>query len=172
MKLKCGCDMSQGKKVNDPVCKMDVKAGQMPFNYLGIEYSFCSQQCHDRFASNPQLYIGKPGKPSAKQDGVHIIKRRVLRLDDIVPDEVAKKIDSELRKMMGIKEVTIDKNIVRITYDLLEATTAQIEARITATGEKLTAGWADKIKRAFIHYLEESELDILEQQPSSHNHRY
>jgi len=160
--------MNQEKKVNDPVCKMDVKEGQMSYNYMGIEYSFCSQQCHDRFSSNPKLYIGKPGKPSPKQHGVSIIKRRVLKLDEVVPEDMAKKIDTELRKMMGIREVTIDKNIIRISYDLLEATTEQIEATITATGKQLTAGLGDKIKRAFIHYLEESELDNLESQQSSH----
>jgi len=74
--------------------------------------------------------------------------------------------------MMGILEVTIDKNIVRITYDLLEVTEEQIEATIVAIGENLTSSWGNKIKRAFIHYLEESELDNLEQQSSSQGHNH
>lgn len=164
--------MSKKNKVEDPVCKMNVDKGELAFEYLGIEYSFCSEQCHQRFSSNPHLYIGQPGKPSPKQHGMHIIKRRVLKLDDIVPESVAKNIDTELRKMMGILEVTIDKNIVRITYDLLEATEQQIEATIVAIGENLTSSWGDKVKRAFIHYLEESELDNLEQQSSSQGHNH
>ncbi len=164
--------MSHQDKTEDPVCKMQVEIGQLSFSYQSIKYSFCSQQCQDRFSANPHLYIGQPGKPSPKQHGKSIIKRRVLKLDEVVPDDIAKKINSELRKMMGIKEVTIDRNIIRITYDLLEATTAQIEATIEASGEKMTADWGGKLKRAFIHYLEESELDNLELQSSSYSHHH
>ncbi|MFK5914487.1 MAG: YHS domain-containing protein [Woeseiaceae bacterium] len=164
--------MRPKKKVRDPVCIMDVDVGQLAFVYMDIEYSFCSQQCQDRFSANPHLYIGQPGKPSPKQHGESIIRRRVLKLDVSVPADVETKIDAALREMMGIKEVTIDKNIIRITYDLLEATTAQIETTIQLAGEKLAASWGEKLKRAFIHYLEESELDNLEQQQSSHGHHH
>lgn len=160
--------MKEGKKSSDPVCRMEVDAGQFAFSYLGIEYSFCSQQCQDRFSANPHLYIGQPGKPSPKQHGKSIIKRRILKLDTPVPDNIALKIDTALKNMMGIKEVTIDKNIVRITYDLLEATTEQIETTIEGAGENLTTSWGEKLKRAFIHYLEETELDTLEEQHKKH----
>lgn len=168
MNLNYGFDMSQKYKVHDPVCKMEVESGKLSFSYQGIEYSFCSQQCQDRFSANPHLYIGQPGKPSTKQHGKNIIKCRILKLDENVPADVAKIINSELRKMIGIKEVTIDKNIVRITYDLLEATIEQIETTIEATGEKLTADWTEKFKRAFIHFLEETELDTMEEQHKEH----
>ena len=160
--------MSNVNEVQDPVCKMDVDKGQLSYSYMGIEYSFCSQQCNDRFSANPHLYIGRPGKSSPKQNGESIIKRRTLKLDEVISEDDAKKINTELRDMMGIKLVTIDKNIIRITYDLLEATTEQIETTITATGKNLTTGLADKIKRAFVHYLEESELDLLEEQYIQH----
>ncbi len=160
--------MNEENKVEDPVCKMKVDAGLLPFKYLGIEYSFCSQQCHDRFSANPHLYIGLPGQPSPKQHDMHIIKRRLLKLNETIPDDVAEELELELKKMMGIKEVTIDKDIVRITYDLLEATSEQVEARIIDSGKKLTAGWGDKIKRAFVHYLEETELDTMEETYKAH----
>lgn len=164
--------MSDQDKVEDPVCKMEVDMGQLSYLHLGIKYSFCSQQCQDRFSANPHLYIGLPGKPSPKQHGESIIKRRVLKLSEIVPDDMAEKINTELRKMMGIKEVTIDKNIIRITYDLLEATIEQIEKTIENVGENLTASWGDKLKRAFVHYFEETELDSLESQQSSQGHHH
>ncbi len=160
--------MNDKNKARDPVCIMDVEDGQLAFSYMGIEYSFCSQQCQDRFSANPHLYVGRPGKHSPKQHGKSIIKRRLLKLNEIVPDDIAKKMNNELQKMMGIKEVTIDKNIVRITYDLLEATIEQIETTIEGTGEKLAIGWGEKFKRAFIHYLEENELDIMEEQNKKH----
>jgi len=164
--------MSDQNKVEDPVCKMEVEIGQLSFSYLGIEYSFCSQQCQDRFSANPHLYIGQPGKPSPRQHGKSIIKRRLLKLDTAIPADIALKIERALKSMMGIKEVTIDKNIVRITYDLLEVTTAQIESTILHAGENLAAGWGEQLKRAFIHYFEETELDNLEYQHSSHGHHH
>lgn len=160
--------MKQSNKKIDPVCKMEVNAGSYAFAYQGLEYSFCSQQCQDRFVANPYVYIGQPGKPSPKQHGKSIIKRRLLKLDMPIPDDIALKIDTALKNMMGIKEVTIDKNIVCITYDLLEATTEQIETTIEGVGEKLTTSWGEKLKRAFIHYLEEAELDTLEEQHKKH----
>ena len=160
--------MKQSNKKIDPICKMEVKADSYAFAYLGLEYSFCSQQCQDRFVANPHLYIGQPGKPSPKQHGKSIIKRRVLKLDTPIPDDIALKIDTALNNMMGIKEVTIDKNIVRITYDLLEATTEQIETTIEGAGENLATSWGEKLKRAFIHYLEETELDTMEEQHKKH----
>ena len=81
MNWNCGCDMSEDNKVQDPVCKMDVKAGQISFNHMGIEYSFCSQQCHERFSVNPHLYVGLPGKLFPKQHDMRLIKRRVLKRD-------------------------------------------------------------------------------------------
>lgn len=36
-----------------------------------------------------------------------------------------------------------------------------IEKTIERIGENLTASWGEKLKRAFIHYFEETELDSL-----------
>ncbi len=163
MNLNYGCDMSKKNKVEDPVCKMNVDSGTLAFNYRGIEYSFCSQQCHERFSSNPQLYIGLPGRPAPKQHDMHVIKRRVLKLNEIIPEDVAVELETALKKMMGIKEVTIDKKIIHLTYDLLEVTSEQIEMTIKATGKKLAADWGEKFKRAFTHYFEETELDTMEE---------
>jgi YHS domain-containing protein len=160
--------MSPQNKVCDPVCEMEVDPDAYVYEYIECQYAFCSQQCHDRFVANPHLYIGHPGKPSPKQHGARIIKCRVLKLDTIIPDDIALKIDIALKKMMGIKEVTIDKCIVRITYDLLEATTKQIEKTIEHADKTLTVNWAEKLKRAFIHYFVETELDSLEAQNKKH----
>lgn len=156
--------MSHKCKIEDPVCMMEVDIGNLSILYQGIEYSFCSQQCQERFSTNPHLYIGRPGNASPKQQGKRIIKRRTLKLENPVPDDVALKIVKALKSMMGVKEVTIDKNIVRITYDLLEATTAQIETTIEELGECLAASWGKQLKRAYIHYFEDTELDVLELQ--------
>lgn len=73
--------MNPQNSVEDPVCKMEVGIGQLSIIYQGIEYSFCSQQCQDRFSTNPHLYIGRPGNSSPKQQGKSIIKRHALKLE-------------------------------------------------------------------------------------------
>jgi len=162
--------MKDENNVRDPVCEMSVSAGSFDYKHLGMNYSFCSQQCHDRFVGNPHLYIGKPGKPSPKQQGKSIIKRRILKFDSNIPDEVSKELILVLNNMMGIKNVLVEKNVICISYDLLEATAEQIENTILETEKKLSASWLEKIKNAFIHYSEEMELDNLEHQESSDGH--
>ena len=71
---------------------------------------------------------------------------------------------------MGIKNIHVEANCVYITYDLLQATVEQIEATTENTGEKLGSGLAEKLKRAFIHYLEDTELDNLEKPGQEHRH--
>ncbi|MES0327385.1 MAG: hypothetical protein ABUK13_04250 [Gammaproteobacteria bacterium] len=158
------------KKKRDPVCEMWVDSEDCVFDYLGIRYAFCSLQCRERFIANPHLYIGTPGKQAPKQHGTEIIKQRVLKLNEQLTDEQADMLCTEIAKMMGIKNIAIKEDRINITYDLMQATVEQVERNIVQAGETLGAGWGEKMKRAFIHYLEETELDNLEQQPSSHEH--
>jgi len=154
--------------VRDPVCHMDVESGNLDYEYLGLSYSFCSEQCKGRFKSNPHLYIGQPGKQAPKQQGKTVIRKRVLKLDMPVPADISPEIKGVLEKMMGIKSVEVDNNIITIIYDLLEATMQQIEAAIELSGKGLSPTWTDRIKRAFIHYIEDTELDNLEHQHDAH----
>lgn len=153
-----------------PVCCMDIENDSISFNYQGMKFAFCSEQCQERFIANPHVYIGQRGMPSAKQRGEHIIKRRVLKLDKPVPDDIAQTISQVLHTMMGIKAIKIEGTRIDISYDLLEASAQQIEDRIEQMGEQLTGKWAEHLKRAFIHYLEETELDNLEHDIDSHHH--
>lgn len=156
--------MSRQNKVIDVVCKMDVELTEFPCTYMHINYSFCSQQCLDRFTANPYLYIKQPGNPSLAHDGENVIKRRLLKLDAPIPDEVALQFELALSRLMGVKKVQVDNNTVDITYDLLELTTVQIEQAINKMGGSLADNWGELLKRAFIHYFEDTRLDILEQQ--------
>lgn len=42
----------------DPVCGMDLKSNQVKTTseYKGNAYSFCSEDCRDRFEQNPSKY--------------------------------------------------------------------------------------------------------------------
>ncbi|HEC28543.1 MAG TPA: YHS domain-containing protein [Gammaproteobacteria bacterium] len=160
--------MKDQYKTTDPVCLMEVERSSLEHEYQGKSYSFCSQQCHDRFEANPHLYIGRPGKPSPKQQGRSVIRKRTLKLETSVPDHVRHHIKDMLGKMMGIKTVSIENNTIQITYDLLEVTAQQIEDALEKNGENLSNTLSTKLQKAFFHYLEETELDNLEQGDDSH----
>lgn len=148
--------------VNDPVCGMRVPEGQLATTHLGIRYSFCSQQCRDRFVAHPQVYVGLPGQKAPKQEGVEVIKRRTLRLATPLPAEAASLLSGALSEMMGIKAVLVEAARIEIAYDLLQVTAEQIEARIAETGTQLGAGWGDALRTAFVHYVEECTVGSME----------
>jgi len=153
-----------------PVCHMMVSNNRFVMEYQACAYRFCSQQCRDRFEANPHLYIGLPGHPSLRQHGHEVIKKRSLKLNQPLTEKQSSVIVTDLEKMMGVKNVHVEANCICITYDLLQATVEQIEATVEKTGEQLGSGLAEKLKRAFIHYLEETELDNLEKPGQEHRH--
>jgi len=160
--------MNANETVRDFVCLMEVESGNFSFDFQGRNFSFCSSQCRDRFERNPHLYIGFAGKPAPKQKGESIIKRRILKLDKPVSENEGTQITNYLQSMMGIKELLIDGHLISITYDLLEVTTQQIENKIEQSGNLLGQGLGTKLKSAFIHYTEETQLDNLEMNDNSH----
>lgn len=162
--------MNQTTKSRDPVCEMEVESQTYSFEYMGDQYVFCSQQCRDRFEANPNLYIGTAGKASPKQLGKKLLRRRTLKLEQNIPEVVSELLIERLESMMGIKQVTINKNSLDISYDLLEATHKQIEDVIEREGHQLESGLGQVLKQAFINYFEECELDNLEQQGSDDHH--
>jgi len=153
-----------------PVCHMHVEYATLSHAYAGMQFVFCSQQCKDRFIANPHLYIGKPGSPSPKQQGRQVIKRRVLTLEQALPEDVKQNVTDALNAMMGIRKITIENDRIEISYDLLEATIQQIETTLETAGNRLSTGWGEILKRAFIHYLEETEIDSLENSGGGHCH--
>ncbi|MEQ1591398.1 MAG: YHS domain-containing protein [Thiobacillaceae bacterium] len=149
--------------VKDPVCGMNVAPTQFETIFEGIRYAFCSEQCRQRFVANPHLYIGVPGEKSPKQKGVELFKRRRFLLDMPLAQQDAMILSEELGAMMGVKAIEIqDDNTVTITYDLLQATADQLEAKMVEVGVKLGEGWAERLRRGFVHYMEECEVENLE----------
>jgi YHS domain-containing protein len=149
--------------VKDPVCGMDVAPAQLETIYEGIHYAFCSEQCRQRFVANPHLYIGVPGEKAPKQKGVELFKRRRFQLDTPLAAHDAVVLAEALGAMMGVKAIVIqDDNMVTITYDLLQATADQLEAKMGEVGVKLGEGWAERLRRGFVHYMEECEVENLE----------
>ena len=151
----------------DVVCDMDVNSDDISLDYQGRHYIFCSAQCLERFQLNPHLYIGYPGSEAPKHAGVVVLKKRRLKLAEPFPLEVADQFIEYIKTMMGIKHVEIDDNSIEITYDLLQATELQIEKKITEAGIVLGDDLMEKIRRAFVHFSEETEIESLEARPGS-----
>ena len=148
--------------VKDVVCGMEVSPRQYETHYLQMQFAFCSEQCRDRFVANPHLYIGRPGHPAPRQQGEVVIKKRRMRLAAPLSRDEGALLIQALQAMMGVKSVVIEKDKLDITYDLLQATTEQIEAQMIDIGVRLGEGWAERLRRAFLHYEEECEIGNLE----------
>jgi YHS domain-containing protein len=162
--------LSNSSKVKDPVRQMLVTPEQNAINYQGMQFAFCSQQCKERFLANPHLYIGLPGEPASKQSGQKVVKRRRLCLDEPLSDADAQRLLEQLHAMMGVYAVEIAADQLIITYDLLQATAEQIETVLQQAGACLGAGRSERLRRVFVHYLEESEVQSLEVRPGPHTH--
>ncbi len=158
------------RKVQDPVCHMIVEPDQLAVTHLGMHFAFCSEQCKQRFLNNPDLYIGSVAHKAPKQEGRKVLKRRRLKLSEALTDDVKEQLVERVQSMMGIKCVEVEGDTVDITYDLLEATEAQIEEAIAQSGATLGQGLAGRLSRAFVHYLEETEIENLGAKPATHRH--
>lgn len=154
--------------VKDPVCGMVVGEHKVEMTYAEVHYAFCSNQCRDRFESNPHLYIGQPGHKAPKQKGVEILKRRHFKLEQSLSLTDANVLANELYDMMGIRNIQINDMDIDVIYDLMEATAEQIENRMVEIGIKLGEEWSQRLRRGFIHLLEETEISSMEELPQKY----
>lgn len=150
------------ESVKDPVCHMSVHGTSFAAEYAGIHYAFCSTQCRERFLANPHLYIGLPGHQSPAQQGRAIIKQRSILLSAPLEAKQGKLVKSALLEMMGISDVCIESNTIKIQYDLMQATAEQIADKLALIGTELGGGWMNRLKLAFINYQEECEIGSLD----------
>ncbi len=139
-----------------PVCHMETEGSEIHARRLGLIYNFCSQQCRENFVARPSLYIGK--QAGHRQP---IIKRRHFLLDRAVDDTQKQHLMRAIEQLMGVRNVHVDKRRVSIDYNLLEARAEQIEKALLKAGAALGSGWGERLKRGWIHYTEENELDHL-----------
>ncbi|BCE00790.1 hypothetical protein [Marinicellulosiphila megalodicopiae] len=144
-----------------PVCAMSVDKESVLHTYLVVDYYFCSRQCLLRFKSHPGLYCGNPksGK-SVKQRGVEEIKKRKITLSISMLDDQIQTLNDSIKKLMGIKEVTIYDKEILVTYDLIVISLEEIEHAIEAN-LSINTSTTNTLKRKWIHYTESCELDNL-----------
>ncbi len=162
--------MKMEPRVKDVVCDMMVAPDQHAADFQGRSFAFCSAQCRERFVANPRLYIGLPGRPAPKQQGLKVLKRRRFVLDSALDDTAAAIVHAQISAMMGIEALSIDGANMAVTYDLLQATAAQIESALGQAGASLGDGWGEQLRRGFVHYTEECEIGELQVGPPSGCH--
>ncbi len=139
-----------------PVCGMESDVSMMPCKLNGSEYFFCSEQCRERFSDHPTLFSAYKKFAQAP-----LYKQRFLRLKMPLSAQQQADISQLPNDMMGIQRVDLAGQQLSIEYDLLQATLAQIEARLRAMKIPLAEGWRERIKSAWRHEREETELDNL-----------
>lgn len=161
---------SKPAKKRDPVCGMVVPADENALEYQQMHFAFCSLQCRERFLQNPHLYIGQGGHRAPAQEGQQLLKQRRLKLEQALSPEMAEQVLDAVQAMMGIEQVVIEGDCITIRYDLLQATEAQIEEAMTKAGALLGHGWSERLRRAFVQYLEETELENLSDQGTTGGH--
>ncbi len=70
--------------------------------------------------------------------------------------------------MMGVRNIQINDMDIDVIYDLMEATAEQIENRMVEIGIKLGEEWSQRLRRGFIHLLEETEISSMEELPQKY----
>ena len=169
----------RGKKIpaamysrRDPVCGMQVAQDQHAITYQQMNFAFCSIQCKERFLANPHLYVGQPGYKTPVQEGRRVLKHRRLKLDEPLPNDLAQQAISHINEMKGIGHIEIKGDTIDIRYDLMQLTEAQIESALVEVGATLDYGWSERLRRAFVHYFEETEISSLEVSTGTGGHHH
>lgn len=147
--------MTDHNKDRCPVCGMQVDDVRYTIEYRKRYFHFCSEQCRDNFNARPQLYSGMiEGRDP-------VLKRRHWHLAAPLDDEMVSSVTARLREMMGVREVNIDNDQLRIEYDLLQVTQSYIENVLSEQKVYLDRGWFQRLRRAWARYEEGNELDNL-----------
>ena len=141
-----------------PVCGMDATDSTICADHLGITYHFCMEQCRENFLLRPKLYVGKQ---AAIKTGREVIKRRTFTLEQPLAGVKKECLMAALDQLMSVRNVTVGGDRVSIDYNLLEINAEQIETVLEKSGACMGAGWAERLKRGWVHYTEENELDNL-----------
>lgn len=106
------------------------------------------------------------------QRGETSLKQRRLGLAVAPSAEVSAHMLTCLRAMMGVDSVTIERNRLRIRYDLFQATAQQIENVIEGAGGRLSQSGLARLRRMVIGMFEKLELDSRELPPQHGGHHH
>jgi copper chaperone CopZ len=85
------------------------------------------------------------------------------------PDGGVAEWESKLARVQGVKEVRIDaaRGDVFVEYDLAHCSEEAVERWMVHEGFVLDDHLMERVKRGWIHYTEENEIDALKMNPRS-----
>ncbi len=136
-----------------PVCGMRTDPDSIALEHRHMRFAFCSEECRERFQSSPDRFIGTSSRdPTPAREEV---RRRRLRLGQRLTPSQGETLRELLEGMMGVRAVHSRGDRLEITYDRLQASPDRLEAELAEAGERLGPGWAEPLRRAFIHFEEE-----------------
>ncbi|MEF8793227.1 hypothetical protein [Thiohalorhabdus sp.] len=135
-----------------PVCSMAADPDASTLEYRHMHFAFCSEPCREHFRRNPESYLElrPPPRPSGG------VKQRRLRLGQRLTGDESETLRDLLEGMMGITSVEIRGDRVAITYQRDQTSDDRLEEELVEAGDRLGQGWADRLRRAFRHFEEES----------------
>jgi len=101
----------------------------------------------------------------ASNEGVTMetIKCHHIRYSEAPSDGSHPEWEARIGEVPGVDGVCVDpeKREVFVEYDLLRCCEEAIESRMEKMGFVLETGFLQRVKRGWIHYTEENELDAL-----------
>lgn len=141
---------------------MMVSRDSYPLDHQHIRYAFCSEHCRERFRKYPHLFVGEATYGLAEKQKGRVVKKaqRIKLVNEVGLDKLPQ-LSQGLESLMGVEAVDVRGDEVTVIYDLVQISLSEIEDTIVAELGGLREGITDKIRRAFIHYSEECELENL-----------
>jgi len=133
---------------------MRIRSSGIELELRGMYFAFCSPSCQERFLQDPDHHLAEG---FARRAAPEAIRKRRLRLGAQPRPEQSETLQGLLEGMMGVRSVVFRGDRLEITYDPTQASVDGIERELTEAGERLGAGWGERLRRAFVHYEEETE---------------
>jgi Cu+-exporting ATPase len=125
---------------HDPVCGMEVKSPSKYYIDLdGKKYEFCSEECKQKFASEPSKYIKKlKAAVSTYTSTSKGLQKIQLPIIDMNCSSCAINIEREIKKLPGIERAIVNyvTEIAYVDYNVEETNTEEIINTIKRAGYK------------------------------------
>jgi Cu+-exporting ATPase len=124
---------------HDPVCGMEIEpqSALAKREYMGQTFYFCSQSCVDQFDKNPHDYVMTSANTGFNAE--RILARIELPIADLPFVRVATELESALRALDGVDQVTVNvgAGLLRLDYDPLKTNLARMTNAVQTAGYTL-----------------------------------
>jgi len=131
---------SKSASAYDPVCGMKVKTPSEYFLELdGKIYEFCSENCMNQFAKEPQKYITRDRPEASSYSSTNYgLEKLKLPIVDMHCSSCAITIEKQINKLPGVKSSNVNyaNETAYVDYDSNKTTTEDIIEAIKRAGYK------------------------------------